>query len=65
MLLAVLPVMVYLASFRVHFWALSNTGSGDGFMSMEFQQSLYGTTPMQDTAAGLYIWSRLYRRLLR
>ena len=53
-----IPLMVYMACFRVHFWVLHKSGDGDGFMSSEFQHSLRGHG-MPDTYAGqlrLSIW---------
>ncbi|ORZ00978.1 glycosyltransferase family 39 protein [Syncephalastrum racemosum] len=61
-LLAVLPLLVYIASFRIHFWILSKSGSGDTFMSIEFQQSLQGASPMEDTAADVMYGSQVWIR---
>ncbi len=38
----VLPVIVYLSSFAVHFALLDRSGPGDGFMSAQFQSTLPG-----------------------
>lgn len=49
--LIVLPCVVYLACFRVHFALLGASGEGDGFMSSAFQHTLRGHG-MDDTFAG-------------
>ena len=41
-LLAVLPVLVYLTVFAVHFALLPNSGPGDAYMSRQFQSTLAG-----------------------
>jgi dolichyl-phosphate-mannose-protein mannosyltransferase len=41
-MLSAIPVAVYLLSFAVHFALLRNTGSGDFWMSREFQATLAG-----------------------
>lgn len=46
-----IPLMVYMACFQIHFWALYQSGDGDGFMSSEFQHTLRGHG-MADTYAG-------------
>ncbi|KAJ3215440.1 hypothetical protein HK099_006372 [Clydaea vesicula] len=40
--LIVLPATVYMAIFKIHFLVLANGGSGNGFMSPEFQATLGG-----------------------
>ncbi|KAF8511836.1 glycosyltransferase family 39 protein [Hysterangium stoloniferum] len=40
--LIVIPAIVYLSFFWVHFAILYKTGTGDGFMSPEFQETLIG-----------------------
>lgn len=42
--LIVLPVIVYMLMFSIHFHVLPNSGEGDGFMTPEFQQTLDGHT---------------------
>lgn len=41
-LLALIPVMVYVGSFAVHFALLPKSGSGDGYMPPRFQETLQG-----------------------
>lgn len=48
--LIVLPCLVYMACFKVHFSILHSSGEGDGFMSSEFQHTLNGHG-MEDTFA--------------
>ncbi|KAK9467612.1 Dolichyl-phosphate-mannose-protein mannosyltransferase-domain-containing protein [Lipomyces arxii] len=38
--LIVMPFMLYLYFFQIHFWVLSKSGPGDDFMSPEFQETL-------------------------
>ncbi|CAG8509907.1 2346_t:CDS:10, partial [Scutellospora calospora] len=40
--LIVIPIILYMFFFVIHFAILQNTGPGDGFMTSEFQQSLRG-----------------------
>ena len=40
--LIVVPFLIYLSFFYIHFSVLTQTGSGDDFMSLEFQQTLNG-----------------------
>ena len=40
--LIVVPFVVYLSFFWVHFKVLKNTGPGDSFMSPAFQETLVG-----------------------
>lgn len=51
--LIVLPCVVYLACFQVHFTLLNGSGEGDGFMSSAFQHTLRGHG-MDDTYARSY-----------
>ena len=37
------PLLVYLATFYVHFMVLSQSGPGDTFMSTPFQRTLEGS----------------------
>ncbi|CDZ98262.1 glycosyltransferase family 39 protein [Phaffia rhodozyma] len=48
--LVMVPILVYMFTFRVHFWLLHSSGEGDGFMSSEFQHTLRGHG-MADTFA--------------
>ena len=49
--LIIIPVTFYMFMFQIHFWILSASGEGDGFMSSEFQHTLSGHG-MEDTYAG-------------
>ena len=40
--LIVVPAVMYLSFFYIHFWALPKSGSGDAFMSPAFQETLKG-----------------------
>lgn len=40
--LIIIPTLVYMACFKVHFWILDQSGDGDGFMTPEFQHTLDG-----------------------
>lgn len=46
-----IPMATYMFWFSIHFAVLSHSGDGDGFMSSEFQHTLYGHG-MADTYAG-------------
>eukprot|EP00730_Choanoeca_flexa_P020208 TRINITY_DN9883_c0_g1_i4.p1 TRINITY_DN9883_c0_g1~~TRINITY_DN9883_c0_g1_i4.p1 ORF type:complete len:762 (+),score=107.35 TRINITY_DN9883_c0_g1_i4:27-2312(+) len=50
-LLIMLPVAVYLACFWVHFTLLPKSGSGDAFMSMDFQRGLINSPFAREQAA--------------
>ena len=47
MCLIILPFLIYLGFFYIHFEILTQTGSGDTFMSNEFQQTLNGNEFLQ------------------
>ena len=49
--LIVVPAVFYMFMFQIHFWILTQSGDGDGFMSSEFQHTLSGHG-MEDTYAG-------------
>ena len=49
--LIVIPSVVYMFWFWIHFQILHHSGDGDGFMSSEFQHTLQGHG-MEDTYAG-------------
>lgn len=51
--LVIVPVLVYMFAFKVHFWVLHSSGEGDGFMSSEFQHTLRGHG-MENTFAGSF-----------
>lgn len=59
--LIVIPVLVYLTIFRIHFWILDGSGEGDGFMSSEFQHTLRGHG-MPDTYADVALGSTISLR---
>lgn len=42
--LIILPVILYLSFFAIHFAVLPKTGPGDGFMSSAFQTTLHGNS---------------------
>jgi len=52
--LIVVPGVFYMFMFQIHFWILTRSGDGDGFMSSEFQHTLDGHG-MADTYAGKLI----------
>lgn len=49
--LIIVPATFYMFMFQIHFWILTQSGEGDGFMSSEFQHTLSGHG-MADTYAG-------------
>ncbi|KDE07476.1 hypothetical protein MVLG_02340 [Microbotryum lychnidis-dioicae p1A1 Lamole] len=62
--LIAIPIVFYMAMFKIHFAILSNSGDGDGFMSSEFQHTLRGHG-MEDTFADVMIGSTVTLRHLR
>ncbi|CAG8440042.1 13063_t:CDS:10 [Ambispora leptoticha] len=40
--LILIPIVIYMLMFAIHFAILKNSGDGDGFMSSEFQQTIGG-----------------------
>ncbi|KAM3582441.1 hypothetical protein VKS41_005085 [Umbelopsis sp. WA50703] len=59
--LIVLPIVIYMIMFQIHFISLPNSGEGDGFMSPEFQQSLSGHA-MADSPIDIAYGSKVYIR---
>jgi len=59
--LIVVPVGVYMLIFQVHFLVLANGGSGNGFMSPEFQGTLRGTN-IADAYQDVAYFSEIYIR---
>lgn len=56
-LMCTLPVLIYLATFWLHFQLLPNSGQGDAFMSQRFQQTLKGN-PNYDPSVKLTFWEK-------
>ncbi|KAJ1998292.1 hypothetical protein GGI04_005068, partial [Coemansia thaxteri] len=56
--LIVVPVVVYLFWFQIHFMALHKSGDGNAFMSPEFQNSLDGVS-LGHTPRDIYFGSRI------
>ncbi|MCJ1276195.1 Protein O-mannosyltransferase 2 [Puttea exsequens] len=56
--LIVIPLLVYMFSFWVHFAVLSNTGPGDAQMSSLFQANLNGTDVGKDSPLEVALGSR-------
>jgi dolichyl-phosphate-mannose-protein mannosyltransferase len=52
--LAVVPVVIYLSLYYVHFALLPHSGPGDGHMSIEFQKTLLGNKMNGDTRSVYY-----------
>ncbi|KAK9238939.1 Dolichyl-phosphate-mannose-protein mannosyltransferase-domain-containing protein [Lipomyces kononenkoae] len=77
--LIVMPFMIYLLFFQIHFWVLSKSGPGDDFMSPEFQETLgdnemallskpinyYDTIDIKHKDTGAYLHSHPDRYPLR
>jgi dolichyl-phosphate-mannose-protein mannosyltransferase len=57
--LIVLPLLVYLLSFAIHFAVLTNSGPGDAQMSSLFQANLRGTEVGRDSPLEVAIGSRV------
>ncbi|KAK3397180.1 dolichyl-phosphate-mannose-protein mannosyltransferase 2 [Sordaria brevicollis] len=57
--LIVLPFLVYLASFAIHFGVLRNSGPGDAQMPSLFQANLKGTEVGRDSPLEIAIGSRV------
>jgi dolichyl-phosphate-mannose-protein mannosyltransferase len=47
--LIVIPIIVYLSFFWVHFAILTHSGTGDSFMSPRFQESLAGNEMLMNS----------------
>eukprot|EP00048_Salpingoeca_helianthica_P013823 m.208730 g.208730 ORF g.208730 m.208730 type:complete len:762 (+) comp15549_c0_seq1:188-2473(+) len=52
--LAVLPLVVYIGTYAIHFAVLVRSGPGDAFMSPAFQATLEGSTFAQAPAAAVH-----------
>lgn len=57
--LIVIPILVYMFSFYMHFLVLANSGPGDAQMSSLFQANLRGTEVGRDSPLELAIGSRI------
>ncbi|KAJ5470850.1 hypothetical protein N7530_008207 [Penicillium desertorum] len=57
--LIVIPILVYMFSFYLHFLVLANSGPGDAQMSSLFQANLRGTEVGRDSPLELAIGSRV------
>lgn len=57
MCLIVLPCVLYMSFFAIHFSMLTETGGGTTFMSPEFQTSLEGVNFPEKTPAGRFIYT--------
>jgi len=56
-LLLVIPTVVYISSFWIHFALLPQSGDGDAFMSVNFQQTLVGNASYK-VGASMSFWSK-------
>ena len=57
--LIVIPLIVYLSFFWVHFAILTHSGTGDSFMSPQFQESLAGSEMLMNSIGRRYFVARL------
>lgn len=57
--LIIIPAVVYMLSFYVHFWILENSGPGDAQMSSLFQANLKGTEVGKDSPLEIAVGSRV------
>ncbi|KAJ5686218.1 hypothetical protein N7536_008837 [Penicillium majusculum] len=57
--LIVIPILVYMFSFYLHFLVLANSGPGDAQMSSLFQANLQGTEVGRDSPLELAVGSRI------
>ncbi|KAJ5955718.1 hypothetical protein N7501_009997 [Penicillium viridicatum] len=57
--LIVIPILVYMFSFYLHFLVLANSGPGDAQMSSLFQANLQGTEVGRDSPLELALGSRI------
>lgn len=51
--LILVPIILYMFFFSIHFQILSKSGEGDGFMSTEFRQTLRGKHQINDMPIGI------------
>ncbi|CAG8490670.1 11501_t:CDS:10 [Ambispora gerdemannii] len=61
--LILIPTVIYMFMFAIHFLILTNSGDGDGFMSSEFQQTI-GGHGMDDTPIDIAYGSKITIRHL-
>lgn len=52
--LILVPFVIYLSFFWVHFAVLTRSGPGDSFMSPEFQETLSGSEMLLNSQGTLY-----------
>ena len=55
--LIVLPMMIYLSFFYIHFAVLIKSGPGDAFMSSSFQTELLGND-LNVASTGIFLYLR-------
>ena len=60
--LVLLPSIIYMATFKIHFDMLPLAGSGTSFMSPEFQASMKKTLFPKTTLIGKYYKSQLAKK---
>ena len=53
--LILVPLIVYLSFFWVHFAILTHSGTGDTFMSPQFQESLSGNELLMNSLGKIYL----------
>ncbi len=56
-ILILIPILVYLATFWLHFQLLPRSGDGDAFMKPQFQATLVGS-PYYDPTTHLSFWTK-------
>jgi dolichyl-phosphate-mannose--protein O-mannosyl transferase len=63
--LIVIPFIVYLSFFWVHFAILTHSGTGDTFMSPRFQESLAGNELLMNSIGNTYCLVKMSRTYVR